>query len=283
MRIPFRRRYRLALSFIEYMTTLPYRELFGLWVAMVLGFGAVYVVLSSVAPAHGLPALGDMEPARRLFNGIYFSAITATTVGYGDIVPVGVAKFLAAVQGALGLFSAGIFVSKLVSHRQEITLTQVHKLSFENVFHKTREGFYITRRDIDGIAHRLQAHGDVSEKGWENLSIACHACETFIEEIPHFYSADRELYTLDEKRERLLQDAFFRTLRHLRELLAAFDAAGIDWRSRRETRSEVEELTETAANVLPVWRSRSPYGGAAGFERIEDELSQLRAAAQARA
>ena len=43
---------------------------------------------------------------------MYFSVITATSVGYGDIVPVGIAKLLASIQSILTIFISAIFVTK---------------------------------------------------------------------------------------------------------------------------------------------------------------------------
>ncbi|WP_070962556.1 ion channel [Vibrio sonorensis] len=44
------------------------------------------------------------------FNALYFSVVTFTTLGYGDITPVGVARFIAAVEAFLGSFTMALFV-----------------------------------------------------------------------------------------------------------------------------------------------------------------------------
>lgn len=44
------------------------------------------------------------------FNAIYFSVVTFTTLGYGDISPVGVARFIAAFEAFLGSFTMALFV-----------------------------------------------------------------------------------------------------------------------------------------------------------------------------
>ncbi len=43
-------------------------------------------------------------------NAIYFSVVTFTTLGYGDISPVGVARFIAAFEAFLGSFTMALFV-----------------------------------------------------------------------------------------------------------------------------------------------------------------------------
>jgi voltage-gated potassium channel Kch len=43
-------------------------------------------------------------------NSLYFSVVTFTTLGYGDISPVGVARFIAAFEAFLGSFTMALFV-----------------------------------------------------------------------------------------------------------------------------------------------------------------------------
>lgn len=50
------------------------------------------------------------------FTGFYFSFITLTTVGYGDIAPVSrVARMLAVIEAVVGLFYMAVLISRLVS------------------------------------------------------------------------------------------------------------------------------------------------------------------------
>ena len=44
------------------------------------------------------------------FNSLYFSVVTFTTLGYGDIYPVGFARFVAALEAFLGSFTMALFV-----------------------------------------------------------------------------------------------------------------------------------------------------------------------------
>ena len=50
------------------------------------------------------------------FNGLYFSFITMSTVGYGDITPVAsVARMLAAMEAVVGLLYVAVLIARLVA------------------------------------------------------------------------------------------------------------------------------------------------------------------------
>ncbi|MEO8429729.1 MAG: potassium channel family protein [Verrucomicrobiota bacterium] len=50
------------------------------------------------------------------FTGLYFSFITLSTVGYGDIVPIsGMARMLAMMEAMAGTFYVAILISRLVA------------------------------------------------------------------------------------------------------------------------------------------------------------------------
>ncbi len=70
--------------------------------------------LDSTAFAFGVPPSG--KPAMAGFNAVYFSYITLTTVGYGDITPVSnVARMLAITESMCGTLFVGVLIARLVS------------------------------------------------------------------------------------------------------------------------------------------------------------------------
>lgn len=94
-------------------------------VYLLLGFtwGLLYVIISLVQPnafnVAGLAApipghLADPQPMFPILG--YFSLITLSTVGYGDITPMTLqARFAAAAEGIAGQFYLAILVARLVS------------------------------------------------------------------------------------------------------------------------------------------------------------------------
>jgi hypothetical protein len=68
----------------------------------IVALGGGYQVHSDVC--WGLPFL----------QALYFSCITFTMVGYGDLAPLGVTRFFAASEGLLGVIVASSFIVSLV-------------------------------------------------------------------------------------------------------------------------------------------------------------------------
>ena len=82
-------------------------------------------------------------------NSLYFSFITATSLGYGDVVPIGISKFLAGFEVIIGLIVYGVLISKLVGVKQEVLLEEVYNISYEEIIDRLRSGLYLFRSDIN--------------------------------------------------------------------------------------------------------------------------------------
>ncbi|UCC94644.1 MAG: hypothetical protein JSW40_07480 [Candidatus Omnitrophota bacterium] len=79
----------------------PSRTLFT-GILIVCASAALYIFGSLLA--EGIAFMPDF------FQALYFSVITFTTVGYGDIVPVGFSKLVAAIESFSGLFIIPLFI-----------------------------------------------------------------------------------------------------------------------------------------------------------------------------
>lgn len=249
------------------ITDLSYPTLFLLWAGMAVGFGVAYFLLNVFANEHG-PTLPEGDLPSRFWNSLYYSIITATSIGYGDIVPHGFSKTLASAQGILALFVFAIFVTKLVTHRQELALQEVHKLTFEDIFHNTREDLYIIRKDFDRIMQEAKRAHDLSPQSWDNLATAFEQAQILVREIPDFYEEGSKLYIIDAQRERLLIEALHRTLHRINAMLDVLSVEKIDWISQQSVMEALRELIHVIDATMPVWQKRSPYEHEEAFEDV---------------
>ena len=127
--------------------------LFRLWVEIVLLCGVAYWGLGWLDRAslatNGSPVGTGVHG---LLAALYFSAVTATSVGYGDIVPTGAARLLAIVESAGGLILFGCVVSKFVSRRQEALIGEIHHIAFEDRLDRVRTNLLLVRAELQATA-----------------------------------------------------------------------------------------------------------------------------------
>jgi hypothetical protein len=78
------------LSWLELLANLSLEKLVGLWLCMILVFGLVYW-LAGIGMGWGLQAGNNaVKPdLDGLWTAIYFSFVTALSIGYGDVIPTG--------------------------------------------------------------------------------------------------------------------------------------------------------------------------------------------------
>ena len=93
--------------------TLPHFFIF--FVLVTILFGIIYSFLTPLG--HGLGMNSVPLECLSILRGIYFSIVTVSSLGYGDLHPVGLSRALASIQVLLGLFVVGIMIVKLTSGR----------------------------------------------------------------------------------------------------------------------------------------------------------------------
>jgi hypothetical protein len=77
-------------------------------------FGVSVVTISAFLYMHGTLLNGSGDLFRpRFLDALYFSIVTFSTVGYGDIVPVGVSRLLGAAEALSGIFIMPLFIISL--------------------------------------------------------------------------------------------------------------------------------------------------------------------------
>jgi hypothetical protein len=128
-------------------------SLFRLWIEIVLLCGVAYWSFGwldrTSLTMSGTPVGTGVHG---LFAAVYFSAVTATSVGYGDIIPMGAARVLAIVESAAGLILFGCVVSKFVSRRQEALIREIHYVAFEDRLGRVRTNLLLVRAELQATA-----------------------------------------------------------------------------------------------------------------------------------
>ena len=119
-----------AMAFVRYLFVRVTRSsaaqirqssLFQLFLAWALLYIALAALFAGVY-YYGAPAslMNGTEPAKTLAEAIYFSFITQSTVGYGDIVPIDHARAIAVIQIFLGMTLHAVILGFLVTRSMRL-------------------------------------------------------------------------------------------------------------------------------------------------------------------
>ncbi len=170
--LSFGRRWQ-PVALIERLADSSYRALLGLWLGIVLGFGVLYW-LAILAGFDGLHEAGAaLEPEfASLATALYFSAVTATSIGFGDVVPIGFVRLLAMIEGAAGLLIFGCLISKLVSRRQEELAEETHRIAFDERLGRLRTNLHLVLSELQIIARDWMSSTSAPERTLSRLESA---------------------------------------------------------------------------------------------------------------
>ena len=103
----------LQRSFLSFETIIMITYLY---FSLFVGFGMIYLICMQsnldVLIEAGNPISGDYYD--KLLTSFYFSAVTLFSVGYGDIVPIGIGRYLAIIEALIGYVLPAVFLARTV-------------------------------------------------------------------------------------------------------------------------------------------------------------------------
>ena len=140
---------RVLVDTFEHATT---GNLIALWLLTIVACAVLYWALAGTSS--GLRTRDAMvgRSGHGFLSALYFSFVTATSVGFGDIVPLGIARAVAIAEAVLGLLVFGAVVSKLVSRRQEQVVREIHRLAFDDRLGRVQADLHMVLAELQSVA-----------------------------------------------------------------------------------------------------------------------------------
>lgn len=124
----------------------------------VVVFAVAYWLLTVSGLAPLVPTYTDGEPG--FLDALYFSVVTISSLGYGDIRPVGLARLLAAGEVVLGLSFFGLIVAKISSVKQDYILRRLYSDKVEGELDEFIETLD-NARELYRVTSGLLLHGEI--------------------------------------------------------------------------------------------------------------------------
>ncbi|ARA97691.1 MULTISPECIES: potassium channel family protein [Geobacillus] len=86
------------------------------YVTMLLGFAMIYMILQVNGHAVFTPSSNsDVDNRLSLLgDSLYLSGITLLSVGYGDVTPIGIGRWIAITEALLGYIMPAVIVARTV-------------------------------------------------------------------------------------------------------------------------------------------------------------------------
>lgn len=95
-----------------------FQALLLLYSTIMIGFALIYFSLTY----HGIvliqhSTIVEASGIESFIQSIYFSGVTLLTVGYGDVIPIGIGRIIALIQAMIGHLLPAAFVFRLIMTR----------------------------------------------------------------------------------------------------------------------------------------------------------------------
>lgn len=254
---------------------ISFSQVFTFWLVMIILFSLIFFGLSFI-PDNSLRYTNTMiQPELDGFiNSLYFSFITATSLGYGDISPMGVSKFVASFEVILGLIIYGLLISKLVGVKQEVLLEEVYNISYEEVIDRLRSGLYLFRADVTRALEKIE-NETIKQREVHDLWIFFSGLDTTLINIKNLIIPGRtEKYyhkQIDAFRLELFLNSVQLSMDKIVELVSALKSHKLNWKN--------ELLITSIEDDVKVAREIVDYLFKKGAEKkIVDKLEELQKA-----
>ena len=117
---------------------LTFKKLGLLFIATILLFSLVYWTLSNYGE-NGINNLCDESSQVSYFDALYFSIVTVSTLGYGDLHPLGISRIFSSIEVLIGIVFGGIIIAKIVSKRDSHLLQTLYHRDSQDQFRRFNE------------------------------------------------------------------------------------------------------------------------------------------------
>ncbi|MGD6830796.1 ion channel [Sutcliffiella halmapala] len=102
----------------SYANSALFYKLFFVLLSITIGFAVLYYLLSFDEVILKIPDSTGTQ-GKDFFTYLYFSGVTILSVGYGDVVPVGSARFFSLIQASIGLLLPTAYFMKAMNSSNE--------------------------------------------------------------------------------------------------------------------------------------------------------------------
>ena len=150
IKLPSRSGQKISIFLVESISFFKYTLFF---IATIVLFAVAYTYLTPYG--HGIGQSHEPVSDITLLKGMYFSVVTISSLGYGDLHPMGISKALVCVEVLMGLGLVGIMIAKVTSQRLSYHVSRLFSSDAQKRLDEIAVDFEKSRSDLAGIMSRL--------------------------------------------------------------------------------------------------------------------------------
>ncbi len=217
-------------KFNTWLDKLTFLHILVLWFTIIIVFGATYFYFTSTT---GFLYYGaDQQPVQELADSIYFSFITATTTGFGDIIPKGHFKIVAIIEVTLGLLLIALVTSKFVSIKQNVILNEMYDISFNEQIGRLRSSLLLFRQHLTGMIDKIEEK-TITKREVTEIYNFTSSFEDTLHEIASMVEPEKKTHFTKEiglLETELIFNSVTSSFEKIAELIAHLNGQSLEWR-----------------------------------------------------
>lgn len=183
------------------------------------------------------------------FDALYFSFVTSTSLGYGDIRPLGLSRALSVLEVFISLMFFGVMISKVLYHNQERILGELYNLSLQERFTRIIDGLYQFRAEMGGISSRISKQSDRNiDEMLQGIEANLHLLSSYIEGIGVIISKKDDIKNVPEFKIEILFDNLHSSIAVLERLIITVDEKKVKWKNK-VTLTNLSSISDSLENL----------------------------------
>ncbi|MFH1053448.1 MAG: potassium channel family protein [Candidatus Woesearchaeota archaeon] len=209
---------------------LTFGKIMLIWISTIFFFGLAYFFLSG-SMSYLSYSKSELE-ITNVWDAIYFSFVTATTTGFGDIIPLGNFRIVAIFEVVFGLLLLALVTSRLVSIKQDVLLSEIYDLSFNEKINSIRSSLLLFRQNIERTIAKTDQE-TYSKKDVDDIYIYLSSLKDILNEIwDIFYKQNENRYIkkIDPVNTELILNSLLSSFEKLHELNLHLNKKKIVWK-----------------------------------------------------
>ena len=213
-----------------WLDKLTFFRIFFIWALIIVLFGIAYYFFAS-SNSYLLYSRQNYT-VNKVIDSIYFSFITATSTGYGDILPAGFFKIIAIFEVTFGLLLLAFVTSKLISIKQDIILSEIYDISFNEKINRLRSSLLVFRQNISRIISKIEEN-TIRKREISDIYIYIHSLEDTLNEtvsLTAISTKSRFKKVLDALNTELLFNSILSSFEKINELITILNQNNTDWK-----------------------------------------------------